>query len=85
MDGSDDEVSPAEAARERRRDRDAAARARAGMRTGLAKQFKQVLDAQTKRAQEDARPAEDGSEPPGDGADEERPRRARRSSPRRKP
>jgi hypothetical protein len=84
MDGSDDEVSPAEAARERRRDRDAAARARAGMRTGLAKQFKQVLDAQTKRAQEAERPAEDGHEPPGDAADEERPRRARRSSPRRK-
>jgi len=36
----------------RRRDRDADAPARAGMKTGLAKQFKQVLDAQVKRAQE---------------------------------
>jgi hypothetical protein len=53
MDGDDDRLTPAEAARERRRDRDAEARARAGMKTGLAKQFKQVLDAQTKRAQED--------------------------------
>ena len=47
-----DELPPAEAARERRRDRDAEARSRAGMRTGLAKQFKQVLDAQRKRAEE---------------------------------
>ena len=45
-----DDLSPAEAARERRRDRDAGARARAGMKTGLAKQFKQILDAQVKRA-----------------------------------
>jgi hypothetical protein len=47
-----DELPPAEAARERRRDRDAEARSRAGMRTGLAKQFKQVLDAQRKRAED---------------------------------
>ena len=47
-----DELPPAGAARERRRDRDAEARSRAGMRTGLAKQFKQVLDAQRKRAEE---------------------------------
>lgn len=53
MDGFDDEVSPAEIAREKRRDRDADAQARAGMRTGLAKQFKQVLDSQTKRVQDD--------------------------------
>lgn len=45
-----DDLSPAEAARERRRDRDAEARARAGMKTGLAKQFKQIRDAQVKRA-----------------------------------
>lgn len=57
MDGFDDEVSPAESARERRRDRDSEAGARAGMRTGLAKQFKQVLDTQTRRAQESERPA----------------------------
>jgi hypothetical protein len=51
MEGSDD-LPPSEAARDRRRDRDADAHARAGMKTGLAKQFKQVLDAQVKRARE---------------------------------
>ncbi|HYN47367.1 MAG TPA: hypothetical protein VER83_00790 [Candidatus Nanopelagicales bacterium] len=44
-----DDLPPAEAARARRRDHDAAAAERSGMRTGLAKQFKQVLDAQAKR------------------------------------
>ena len=70
MDGYDDDLPPAEAARERRRDRDADARARAGMKTGLAKQFKQVLDTQVKRAEEAAghsrkgpRPAS-GTQPP---------------------
>jgi hypothetical protein len=48
-DDRSDELPPAEAARARRRDHDAAAAARSGMRTGLAKQFKQVLDAQAKR------------------------------------
>ncbi|MGD0863488.1 MAG: hypothetical protein ABSA21_12170 [Candidatus Limnocylindrales bacterium] len=48
----EDKVPPAEAARDRRRDRDAEAQSRAGMRTGLAKQFKQVLDTQRKRAEE---------------------------------
>jgi hypothetical protein len=47
-----DDLPPAEAARVRRRDHDAAASDRKGMRTGLAKQFKQVLDAQVKRARE---------------------------------
>ena len=55
-DGYEDALPPPEAARERRRDRDAQARARAGMRTGLAKQFKQVLDSQRKRAEEDEAP-----------------------------
>ena len=50
-DGSDD-LPPSEAARARRRDHDAAAAARAGMRTGLAKQFKQVLDAQARRVRD---------------------------------
>ena len=50
MDGYDDDLPPSEAARERRRDHDAEARTRAGMKTGLAKQFKQVLDTQVKRA-----------------------------------
>jgi len=52
MDGYDDELPPSETARGKRRDRDAEAGARAGMRTGLAKQFKQVLDAQARRARE---------------------------------
>jgi len=46
----EDDLPPSEAAREKRRDRDADAQARAGMKTGLAKQFKQVLDTQVKRA-----------------------------------
>jgi hypothetical protein len=58
-------LPPSEAAREKRRDHDAQARTRAGMRTGLAKQFKQVLDAQVKRGRE----AEDDP-----GLDEERSR-----------
>lgn len=48
-DDRSDELPPAEAARARRRDHDATAAGRSGMRTGLAKQFKQVLDAQAKR------------------------------------
>jgi hypothetical protein len=53
-DGDDDELDlpPAEAERDRRRDHDLRAAEREGMRTGLAKQFKQVLDAQAKRARE---------------------------------
>ena len=51
-----EELPPSEAARDKRRDRDATAGARAGMRTGLAKQFKQVLDTQRKRADQDERP-----------------------------
>jgi hypothetical protein len=50
MDDDTNDLPPSEAARERRRDRDMDSRARAGMKTGLAKQFKQVLDAQVKRA-----------------------------------
>lgn len=49
-DDDPDDLSPAEAARARRRDHDAGAAARSGMRTGLAKQFKQVLEAQVRRA-----------------------------------
>lgn len=48
----DEELKPSEAARDRRRDRDIDAAARAGMQTGLAKQFKQVLDVQARRAEE---------------------------------
>jgi hypothetical protein len=49
----DAELPPAEAARDRRRDHDLRAAERDGMRTGLAKQFKQVLDLAAKRARED--------------------------------
>jgi hypothetical protein len=49
----DSDLTRAEAARAKRRDRDAEAKARSGMRTGLAKQFKQVLDTQRRRAEED--------------------------------
>jgi hypothetical protein len=43
-----DELDPREAARARRRDRDAAAEQRALMRPGMGKVFKQILDAQAK-------------------------------------
>ncbi len=69
----DDELSPSERDRDRRRDRDATAKERAGMRTGLAKQFKQVLDTQRKRGEDAARRLEDG-------ASEGQPGAARRSS-----
>jgi hypothetical protein len=52
MDDDRDSLTPSEAARERRRDHDAEANKRAGMKTGLAKQFKQVLDMQVKRGKE---------------------------------
>ena len=70
-DDRSDELPPAEAARARRRDHDAAAAERSGMRTGLAKQFKQVLDAQVKRGRaarpagaDDAAGADDDLQPP---------------------
>jgi hypothetical protein len=65
-----DELKPSEAARDRRRDRDAEARARAGMQTGLAKQFKQVLDVQRRRGENAERLLEER-------ADEPKPTRAR--------
>ena len=77
MDGYDDNLPPSEAARERRRDRDAEAGARAGMKSGLAKQFKQVLDSQVKRGKEAARKLPEEAERPDRG---ERPK-----TPRRKP
>ena len=66
-DDAPDELPPSEAARARRRDHDAGAATRSGMRTGLAKQFKQVLDAQMKRA----RRAAPGSSRPGSEVDDE--------------
>jgi hypothetical protein len=44
----DDELDPREAARARRRDRDAEARERDLMRPGMGKVFKQIQDAQVK-------------------------------------
>ena len=61
IDRDENDIPPAEAARDRRRDRDADAPARAGMRTGLAKQFKQVLDSQHKRAQDAEKPHDEGA------------------------
>ncbi len=67
-----DDLPPAEAARDRRRDRHARAAERSGMRTGLAKQFKQVLDAQARRARNSitrrgrSGPAETGAVEPDD-------------------
>lgn len=74
-----DELPPAEAARARRRDHDAAAGERSGMRTGLAKQFKQVLDTQAKRgrAAGELGEGEDEEEPPP----KQRGPKARRQSP----
>jgi hypothetical protein len=46
----DDELDPKEAARARRRDRDAGAQARALLRPGMGKVFKQILDAQARAA-----------------------------------
>ena len=48
------ELDPREAARNRRRDRDADAEARDLMRPGMGKVFKQIQDAQAKASQEPA-------------------------------
>lgn len=45
-----DDLDPSEAARIRRRGRDAEARARELLRPGMGKVFKQILDAQAKAA-----------------------------------
>jgi hypothetical protein len=76
MDGYDEDPPPSEAARERRRDRDAEAHARAGMKSGLAKQFKQVLDSQVKRGKDAARRLPDEAD--RGGRDETMGRQARR-------
>ena len=52
-----DELDPREAARARRRDRDAAAEQRALMRPGMGKVFKQILDAQAKDVAPDPTPS----------------------------
>ena len=73
-----DELPPTEAERARRRDHDASAAGRSGMRTGLAKQFKQVLDAQARRgraarADVDERPPPSRPPDPGHGKRRKRP------------
>ncbi|HEY4632299.1 MAG TPA: hypothetical protein VIH00_00155 [Candidatus Limnocylindrales bacterium] len=50
-----DDLDPSEAARVRRRDRDAAAQARELMRPGMGKVFKQIQDAQAKAAKAERR------------------------------
>ena len=75
MDDYDDDLPPAEAARERRRDRDAEAGDRAGMKSGLAKQFKQVLDSQVKRGKEAARKLPEEADRPERGERAKTPRR----------
>jgi len=62
----DETLRPAEVARQRRRDRDASAAERAGMRTGLAKTMKQIMDAQSRRGAEARRALEQASEREGD-------------------
>ena len=49
----DDEIEPREAARTRRRDREAEAEARDLMRPGMGKVFKQIQDAQRRAAGDD--------------------------------
>jgi hypothetical protein len=54
MDENDDALEPREAARARRRDRDADAQKRDLMRPGMGKVFKQIQDAQAKAAADSA-------------------------------
>jgi hypothetical protein len=53
-DADRDDLDPREAARARRRDREAAAEHRALMQPGMGKVFKQIQDAQAKAAREPA-------------------------------
>jgi hypothetical protein len=50
--GPDEELDPREAARDRRRDREAEAERRALMRSGMGKVFKQILDRQERDVDE---------------------------------
>jgi hypothetical protein len=52
---TNDDLSPREAERVRRRDREAAAEHSALMRPGMGKVFKQILDAQAKATKEPAK------------------------------
>jgi len=53
---TDEDLSPRECDRMRRRDRDAEAEQRAPMRPGMGKVFKQILDVQAKKAEETGEP-----------------------------
>jgi hypothetical protein len=53
---TDDTIDPREAARNRRRDRDAEAERRDLMRPGMGKVFKQIQDAQRKASGDDPQP-----------------------------
>jgi hypothetical protein len=52
---SDDQLTPAERDRIRRRDRDAEAQQREPMRPGMGKVFKQIQNAQSKKAADGAK------------------------------
>jgi hypothetical protein len=51
----DEPIDPREAARNRRRDRDASSEARDLLKPGMGKVFKQIQDAQRQAAESDAR------------------------------
>jgi hypothetical protein len=59
----DEDLDAREAARDRRRDRDAEAEARDLMRPGMGKVFKQIQDAQRKAADETPRAPEPAPRP----------------------
>jgi hypothetical protein len=63
---SDDELSPREMDRIRRRDRDAEAEARAPMRTGMSKVFKQIQEVQAKEAAQSKPPNKRSRSPGGE-------------------
>jgi hypothetical protein len=63
---SDDDLSPSERDRIRRRDRDAEAQQRAPMRTGMGKVFKQIQDVQARKATEPEPERRRSSQPPAD-------------------
>jgi hypothetical protein len=62
---SDDELDSREAARNRRRDRDADAERRELMRPGMGKVFKQILDRQARDAEPAAEPRPRKDSPSG--------------------
>ena len=61
---TDDELTPSELDRTRRRDRDADAQQRAPMRPGMGKVFKQIQDVQARKAEEPGKPLRRRPGPP---------------------